>query len=141
MKTGQCLCGSVQYRSEGPWRDVISCHCHTCRRTSGHFWAATAVPADLLDIHKDTGLVWFASSPVARRGFCNRCGSSLFYQHKDKSYIAVAAGTLDHPSDLKLVEEVFTHEKGDYYDLSPGVPHAAEWSGHWKAADENEVAP
>jgi len=136
MKSGRCICGAVKYRSIGPWRDVISCHCETCRRTSGHFWAATAVSADRLEITADAGLVWFQSSPVAKRGFCNRCGSSLFYRHNDKSYIAVAAGTLDQPSGLQLAEEVFTHEKGDYYDLSPNVPHAAEWSANWQAADQ-----
>lgn len=138
MKTGRCLCGAVQFRSVGPWRDVISCHCETCRRTSGHFWAATAVPAEKLEFVKDTGLVWFESSPIAKRGFCKSCGSSLFYRHKDKSYIAVAAGTLDQPSGLQMVEEVFTHEKGDYYDLSAGVAHAEEWSAHWKAEDAGE---
>ncbi len=136
MKTGRCECGSVKYQSAGPWRDIISCHCETCRRTSGHFWAATAVPAEALEITHDEGLTWFRSSDVAKRGFCDRCGASLFYQHDSKSYIAVAAGSLDAPTGLKLVEEVFTHEKGNYYTLTPNLPHHEMWSQAWKTQDE-----
>lgn len=139
MKTGRCECGAVQYQSSGPWREVIACHCETCRRTSGHFWAATAVPADALKVTKGDGLVWFDSSPVAKRGFCNKCGSSLFYRHQDKPYIAVAAGTLDQPTGLHLVEEVFCHEKGDYYALTAGITQHDDWSASWSAEDAKET--
>ncbi len=135
MKSGRCECGAVAFRSDGPWRDVIACHCETCRRTSGHFWAATAVTADALEITRDDGLVWFDSSDLARRGFCDRCGSSLFYRHKDKSYIAIAAGALDQPTGLKLIEEVFCHEKGDYYALTPDLAHHDMWSAAWTDED------
>lgn len=40
--TGGCPCGGVRYEVRGPLRDVIACHCTQCRRTSGHFVAATA---------------------------------------------------------------------------------------------------
>jgi len=139
MKTGRCECGAVKFQSGGPWRDVIACHCETCRRTSGHFWAATAVPTDALEITHSDGLVWFDSSPVAKRGFCNMCGASLFYRHKDKSYIAVAAGSLDLPSGLSMVEEVFCHEKGDYYGLTDGLTHHDAWSASWSAHDKEDT--
>lgn len=136
MNTGHCVCGQVAFRSEGPWRDIISCHCEECRRTSGHFWAATAVPKDKLEITRDEGLKWFRASEAATRGFCTGCGASLFYKHDDKDYIAVAAGCLDRPTGLKLVEEVFASEKGDYYSLSENIPHHDQWSAAWKTKDE-----
>ena len=40
--TGGCACGGVRYEVHGKLRDVITCHCVQCRRTSGHFVAATA---------------------------------------------------------------------------------------------------
>ena len=40
--TGGCLCGGVRYAVTGPLRDIIACHCEQCRRSSGHFVAATA---------------------------------------------------------------------------------------------------
>ena len=40
--TGGCLCGGVRYTVTGPLRDIVACHCEQCRRSSGHFVAATA---------------------------------------------------------------------------------------------------
>lgn len=137
MKTGRCECGQVNYRSKGPWRDVVACHCSACRRTSGHFWAATAVPVAALELTRVEGLQWFRASNVASRGFCTGCGASMFYKHDDKDYIAIAAGSLDQPTGLTLTEEVFTSEKGDYYPLTAGVRHAEKWSGAFRAEDCN----
>jgi hypothetical protein len=131
-RTGGCMCGEVRFQSTGPWRDIISCHCEECRRTTGHFWSATAVPEDALEITKDAELTWFRSSDVAKRGFCSGCGASLFYKHDDKNYVAIGAGCLDGDTGLKLVEEVFTDEKGDYYDLSKGLVHSETWSEAWR---------
>ncbi len=132
LKTGKCACGAVTFQSLGPWRDIISCHCDECRRTTGHFWAATAVPEGALKLTNAAGLKWFRSSDVAKRGFCTGCGASLFYKHDDKDYIAIGAGCLDGETGLKMVEEVFTHEKGDYYALSEDVTHSTAWSEAWK---------
>ena len=40
--TCHCLCKGVHYEVHGPLRPVVFCHCEMCRRTSGHFVAATA---------------------------------------------------------------------------------------------------
>jgi len=132
MKTGRCECGQVTFQSEGPWRDIIACHCKQCRRTSGHFWAATAVPANALEVTNDAGLKWFRSSGFASRGFCTGCGASLFFRHAAKSYIAISAGCLDGETGLRMVEEVFTADKGDYYGLSPDLKHHDTWSEAWR---------
>ena len=45
---GGCECGAVRYRVTGTLRKVVYCHCAQCRRTSGHFVAATACATDNL---------------------------------------------------------------------------------------------
>ncbi|MDX1607168.1 MAG: GFA family protein, partial [Candidatus Competibacterales bacterium] len=76
--TGGCLCGAVRYRARGPLRPVIACHCRQCRRSSGHYVAATAALREALDLEDASGaLRWYRSSTQARRGFCAQCGSSL----------------------------------------------------------------
>jgi len=137
MRTGQCECGDVKYRSAGPWRHIIACHCRQCRRLSGHHWAATAVPAEALDITEDAGLVWRRSSEFAQRGFCSSCGSSLFYRPDGKDYIAIGAGTLDDTKGLQFVEEVFTGDKGDYYGLLPDTIHSGDWSKAWGDTEQS----
>ena len=135
MRTGRCECGAVQFRSAGPWRDIIACHCQTCRRTSGHFWAATAVLATALEITNSNGMKWFRSSDLAKRAFCNQCGASLFYQQDSKDYVAIGAGCLDDATGLKLIEEVFAREKGSYYDLTADITHHDTWSLAWTTQD------
>jgi len=127
VKTGGCLCGGVRYRVTGPLRAVVYCHCSQCRRTSGHFVAATAVAKDALTVVADESIEWFASSEFASRGFCSRCGSSLFWLAEARDYVCIMAGTLDESTGLEAVEHIYVKDKGDYYDLTDDLPKA---SGH-----------
>ena len=118
---GGCLCGAVRYRATAPLRDVVACHCSQCRRTHGGFGPYSAVAADALVLDEDRGLSWFASSPGAERGFCRRCGSSLFWKPRFKDTIAISAGSLDEPTGLRLVRHVYTADKADWYEIADGV--------------------
>ena len=120
---GGCLCWSIRYSAEGPFRPVIACHCGQCRRTSGHYSAATMVGRDRLSI--DGKPTWFESSPGVRRGFCDRCGSSLFWQGRDQTRISIFAGTLDDPTGLVLGGHIHLAHKGDYYTVGDDLPCAA----------------
>lgn len=123
--TGGCLCGGVRYRAAGPLRPIVYCHCGQCRRTSGHFVAATAARKDALTVVADEGLEWFASSEFASRGFCSRCGSSLFWLPNAREYVSIMAGTLDDSAGLEAVEHIYVSDKGDYYELMDDLPKAA----------------
>ena len=117
MITGQCECGAVAFELPEVRAEVNACHCTQCRRTSGHFWAATHAPFESLTFTNDAGLTWYASSDFAKRGFCNRCGSSLFYRMNDEDGIGIAVGALDDDSGLRLGRHIFVKDKGRYYDL------------------------
>lgn len=119
---GSCACGAVTFRADGPLRPVIVCHCETCRKTSGHFWAATSVPLDRFHLTSADGLAWFSASARARRGFCNRCGSSLFWQPEGGDTISIAAGSLDGPTGLQTTCHWYMAEAGDYYSITDGLP-------------------
>ena len=126
--TGGCLCGGVRYEVEGPLRDVVACHCSQCRRTSGHFMAATAAPTASLRLVASDTLRWYRSSDRAERGFCSRCGGNLFWRRlppADQS-TSIAAGTLDGPmTGLAIREHIYVADKLDYYALDDGVPQRA----------------
>ncbi len=122
VRSGGCLCGAVSYRVTGPLRDVVACHCGQCRRTSGHHVAATAVARDAVLI--DGAVTWYASSPDARRGFCGRCGSNLFWERPGSGRISIFAGTLEAPTGLRLKGHIFVADKGDYYEIADGLPQA-----------------
>ena len=122
--TGGCLCGGVRYRVTGPLRPIVYCHCGQCRRASGHFVAATAAPKDALKFVAEESLDWYASSEFASRGFCKRCGSSLFWLPKARKTVSIMAGTLDESAGLEAVEHIYVKDKGDYYDLTDDLPKA-----------------
>lgn len=119
--TGSCLCGAVRYRVTGRLRPVIGCHCTQCRKTSGHYVAASAAARDSVAV---TGAVtWYASSPGARRGFCAICGSNLFWDGPG-SHLSIFAGTLDGDPGVRLAGHIHCADKGTYYEISDGLPQA-----------------
>ncbi|MGR3541055.1 MAG: GFA family protein [Hasllibacter sp.] len=121
MREGGCACGAVRYRAGGPMRPVIACHCESCRRTSGHFVAATSAPKGGVAV---TGEVrWWRASADARRGFCPICGSSLFWEGPGAN-LSIHAGTLDDGSGLSVAGHIFCAEKGAYYDIPADAPRA-----------------
>lgn len=125
---GSCLCGGVVFQVDPPLRGVIECHCGQCRRTSGHSWAASSVPHDRFHLIRDETLVWYRSSPAARRGLCGRCGSSLFWQPEGEARISFAAGALDGETGLTVDSQWFAEDAGDYAprpDDTAGQRHRA----------------
>ena len=117
MKTGSCLCGGVTYELDEPLRDSVACHCSQCRKTSGHYWSATQVPNARFRITRDETLQWYRSSQDARRGFCNRCGASLFWQQDRQAATSVGSGTIDGATGIGTARHIFVDDRGDYYSL------------------------
>jgi hypothetical protein len=112
---GGCLCGSVRFEVRGPLRDVVMCHCQFCQRMHTHVGAyAACAPADLKMLSGRT-LRLYRSSPGARRGFCRKCGGSLFWEPTHGTHISISAGSLDRPTGLKVADHIFLAQKGDYY--------------------------
>src|SRR4051812_42815359 len=100
--TGRCLCGGVRYQVRGRLRDVVVCHCSRCRRTHGHAAAYAACDRSALVLDTADTLRWYRADG-RERGFCDRCGASLFWRADGSPAVSVAAGTLDPPTGLTTV--------------------------------------
>ena len=122
--SGGCLCEGVRYRITGPRRDVINCHCENCRRTHGHIAAYTSILQSDLELVSQHTLQWYHDeSPNTYRGFCSRCGASLFWDARDgRNKLSVAAGSLDDSGNLKTIGHVYVSEAGKYYDIHDDLP-------------------
>lgn len=114
---GGCLCGGNRFEIAGPLPDVSFCHCSACRRTHGHFAAYSSCDAADLAFLEDGSLRGLAIG-TTRRGSCDTCGASVFWQRENSDRISVSAGMLDPPSRLKPGRHVFLEDAGDYYDAS-----------------------
>lgn len=124
--TGRCLCGAVRYRVNGPLRDVINCHCGQCRRAHGHVAAYTAARLEHLLVVQDNDLRWYHpqdSDDEALRGFCGVCGANLFWRMPHLQTVSIAAGTLDLPTGLRTLKEIYVQDPSDYYEVEkPAEP-------------------
>lgn len=125
---GGCLCGAIRYVAMGPMREIVFCHCSQCRKQTGLYVPATAVPKAALDIAGDS-LRWFAASGFAERGFCATCGTPLFWRMRavgsDTASISIMAGSLDDASDLVRGYHICTEGRATFYAISDGLPQYA----------------
>lgn len=122
MHAGSCLCGAVRFEVTGPLSPPDACHCHQCRKQSGHVWASTDVPRTALAIRGEEALTWYRSSERVRRGFCSRCGAFLFWDPLERDTIAIAMGAFETPTGIALAKHIFVADKGDYYEIADGLP-------------------
>jgi len=57
----------------------------------------------------------FDSSAWAERGFCNQCGTHLFYRLKESKQYIMPAGLFDDEERFVFDEQVFIDEKPSFY--------------------------
>jgi len=112
-----CLCGGIQLKTKGPLRHVSNCHCTQCMKTHGNYAAYTSTPEKEVKFIKKRTLRWFGSSKKAKRGFCNKCGASMFFKRLGSENISIAAGMFKNPTKLKTKMNIFVEGKLDYYNL------------------------
>ncbi len=124
---GSCLCGAVRYSINGMLRQVAACHCTECLRFHGNFAAYTAAPREAVVIEDQQNcLAWFDAKRGVRRGFCRRCGSSLFWDRIDRPVLSISAGSLEQPTGLSIYAHIHVASKSDYYVLCDGVEQYSE---------------
>lgn len=125
---GQCYCGAVRFEVRGMLSDVTICHCMECRRFHGHLGAYTFTERQNVIMVADESLKWHRSlkDAAVRKGFCSRCGSSLFSDNGKGKAIAIAAGVLDTPTGLTINGHVWMAQAGDYYTVNDGTPQMTE---------------
>ena len=127
---GGCLCGQVKFEIHGELRDVVNCHCSKCRKFHGNYGAYTSVEVESLTITEQKSLKWYESATDetahVRRGFCSECGSSLFWHPKDRPTIAIAAGSLDSPVDIKTRGHIWCSQLPGFYKIEDDLPRFDE---------------
>jgi hypothetical protein len=78
---GRCLCRGIRFTVGPPTLFVAHCHCRWCREAHGAAfvtWVGVAERRFRLEQGADL-LRWYASTEQSRRGFCGRCGTTLFF--------------------------------------------------------------
>ena len=115
--SGQCLCGHVKVKASAASNQVHACHCNTCRRWSGGPLLAIDCEQQVT-FEGDDHIKVYDSSEWAERGFCNECGTHLFYRLKPTGQYIIPADLFDDLSDIQFEGQIFTDQKPDYYDFA-----------------------
>ena len=127
---GGCLCGAIRYEVTGPEIDAGFCHCRMCQRFSGGpVLAFACYPKEALRFtqgepkyHQSSqgGPKYYESSPIAERGFCSNCGSSLTYRGlipQWSDWIFVYAGCFDNPETFVPTWHLGTESQVPWLDV------------------------
>lgn len=93
IHTGGCQCGAVRFRATGLGRAAL-CPCRMCQKATGGI-GGLYVPAKQLEWTRGAPK-YFASSNIAKRGFCGDCGTPLTYE--TESSVDLTIVTLDMPN-------------------------------------------
>ncbi|MDO9488721.1 MAG: GFA family protein [Sphingomonadaceae bacterium] len=98
--SGGCMCGKVRYTAAVASDDAYLCHCRMCQRASGNVSLAMK-NVKKADVSWEREPDYYASSPIARRGFCAACGTSLTFEYHDSDQLDLIVGSFDDPSRFK----------------------------------------
>lgn len=122
---GGCICGSVRYEINAPAISTGYCHCSCCRKFSGSAVNAwTAFPTSAVRFLNEQPL-YFATTPIAKRGFCSKCGASLTYklvQPRETAYLVLHTSSLDQPEEFAPSVHSGLESKLPWFDILDDLP-------------------
>lgn len=117
---GSCLCGSVSYQIEPPFKMFQYCHCSRCRKFTGSAHAANIfVPPERFKWLTGEEFVGRFEEPDAKyfaTCFCKRCGSSMPWSVQGGKNVVVPAGTLDDDPEIKPMHNIYWQSKACWFE-------------------------
>lgn len=116
----QCLCKKVSINVAEAKPHIDSCHCAICRKWAGSPLLAIDCGTNV-SFEGEDHIKVYNSSEWAERGFCNQCGTHLFYRLKEANQYIMPAGlfdSLDHLDSAEFTTQIFIDEKPAYYDFA-----------------------
>ncbi|WP_447528543.1 GFA family protein [Vreelandella sp. TE19] len=116
-KHGACLCGNVRLAAKIDNDQVSACHCETCRKWGGGPLLVAECGADVR-FEGVEYITTFASSDWAERGFCNQCGTHLFFRLKDGGFHGIPVGLFKGDNEWTFAEQVFIEQKPAFYSFT-----------------------
>jgi hypothetical protein len=117
---GRCLCSAVTFIAEGMAAELHVCHCSMCRRWTGG--PTFSAEARSVVFRGEENIQRYDSSAWAERGFCKRCGSSLFYRLKETNSYILNMGSFDDQQVFKIASEIYVDDKPAGYDFAGDHP-------------------
>ena len=113
---GKCLCGAVTVSALVEEPNLRACHCEMCRKhTSGMFISVSTLPGSVEATGPYTS---FPSSAWAERGFCQTCGSTLWYRTVADGVRHPSAGLFEDAAGGEMTLEFYADKCPQGYELA-----------------------
>jgi hypothetical protein len=122
--SGHCLCGLVTFTVSELSLHYHVCHCDMCRRWNGG--PSMTVIAKDATFDGEENISVYNSSDWARRAFCTKCGSNLFYRFKQSDDWFLWVGLFDDQSQFAIAQEIYVDKKPPGYAFSGNHPRLTE---------------
>ena len=144
--TGGCLCGRVRFEARPEKREGYYCHCRMCQLAVGNTRAA------FINLRKEqvtwTGEApsYYASSKIAKRGFCSNCGTPLSFEFLESERLDLTVGAFDEPAALRPSSHFAVESRVENWHADDGLPGerldaSEKLTARWKAAYGDAVVP
>ncbi len=114
------MCGDVSFEAQGIYPRVHARKCEMCRAWTGGPMLAASVAS--ISFQGEELIERYRSSEWAERGFCKKCGTSLFYRLIENDMYIMATGCFADPEQFALAGEIFVDEKPGSYDFAGDHP-------------------
>ncbi|MEQ8355048.1 MAG: GFA family protein [Kiloniellaceae bacterium] len=126
---GGCQCGAVRYTvnlSEAV--TLYRCHCRECQRqTASAFGLSMVFPEAAFEITRGDLKTWRRKADSGRAVdcfFCEVCGCRLLHRSPARpGRVNLKPGTLDDPSGLQPIGDLWTDSRQAWVALLPGGLH------------------
>lgn len=106
VATGGCQCGKVRYALYVAPQNSHVCHCRMCQRATGGVFAALAGAPKGQFEWTGGAPAFFASSNLAKRGYCRDCGTPLSFSYDmPDARFYVTIGSLDDPETAPIIKQ------------------------------------
>ena len=149
ISSGGCLCGSVRYEVWGKPAGVGYCHCRFCQLALGapvNAWAA--FEEHLVKFFGEPPSI-YESSDIAYRGFCGKCGTSIFTVltgDDGTRFYSLRLATLDDPENYPPSLHFGVESKLPWLEINDDLPRICTaddpvLSGLWKSVGQPESGP
>ena len=121
--SGGCQCGAVRYHVRGALEGAHLCHCRMCQKAAGNYFMPLASAAETEFKITRGEPAWFQSSNPVKRGFCQLCGTPLFFKTIGSDTIAVTLGSLDDPNAVEPESNDGVESRVCFFPALAGKPN------------------
>lgn len=111
---GSCLCGAVSFIANEAGKSIGACHCSMCRKWGGGPAMLSPCEGEVVFSGEDNIAV-YDSSDWAERGFCQLCGSHLFYRMKKNHQYFLPVGIFDSQDFFSFDRQIYIDNKPSFY--------------------------